>query len=249
MLKRLISAARRRLGTEAAASVKSWRAAQEYELEHAYGFMSETYFTELFAKYQAGELSTAKGYFNELFVSEFFSNDVTLFRCFVDDIKGKACLDIGPCVFTPLVVWDGIGYAAAIEPLGSAVRDWQRQRYGKSVFDDLDLRSVGADVFIPEFEGRFDGVIHCRNMLDHTPNWPFVLGNISAYAAPGCHLLFWTDIDHRGTADAGHFDICPDAAQLKRLIQRLGFEIKRDFEDSNRPEINWGCVAVKRAWP
>ena len=47
-------------------------------------------------------------------------------------------------------------------------------------------------------------------------------------------------------ADAGHFEICSDPRQLKRLIQHLGFEIERDFEDSDRPETNWGCVAVKR---
>ncbi len=227
-------------------SKKSWSAAQEYELEHAVGFMSEPFFTDLFSRYKAGELRSDTGYFNELFVREFFANDVGLFRRFLDKIQGKACLDVGPCVFTPLVTWHGIGAGAAIEPLGDAVRDWQRQHFGKSIFDDLELRSVGADIFIPEYESRFDGAIHCRNMLDHTPNWPFVLSNISAYAAPGCHLLFWTDFDHHGTADAGHFEICSDPRQLKRLIQHLGFEIKRDFEDSGRAEANWGCVAVKR---
>jgi hypothetical protein len=225
---------------------KSWFAAQEYELEHAIGFMSEPFFTDLFNRYKAGELSSATGYFNELFVREFFASDVGLFRRFLDKIQDKACLDVGPCVFTPLVTWHGIGASAAIEPLGEAVRDWQQRHFGKLVFDDLELRTVGADVFIPEYESRFDGVIHCRNMLDHTPNWPFVLSNISAYAAPGCHLLFWTDIDHHGIADAGHFDICSDAVQLKRLIQRLGFDIERDFEASDRPEANWGCVAVKQ---
>ena len=195
--------------TQVVSAKKSWHAAQEYELEHAYGFMSEPYFTSLFSKYKAGDLNTATGYFNELFVREFFANDVSLFRLFLNKIQGKACLDIGPCVFTPLVTWHGIGAAAAIEPLGEAVRHWQRQHFGMSVFDDLDLRSVGADVFIPEYESRFDGVIHCRNMLDHTPSWPFVLSNISAYAAPGCHLLLWTDIDHRGAADAGDFVFVP----------------------------------------
>ena len=249
MIGKLFSRFSRQVTSETPEDVlgKSWLGAQEYELDHAYGFMSETCFTDLFRKYKAGELNTANGYFNELFVREFFANDVGLFRQFINKVQGKACLDIGPCVFTPLVTWHGIGAAVAIEPLGNAVRDWQRQHFGKSVFDDLELHSVGADVFIPDFESRFDGVIHCRNMLDHTPDWPFVLSNISAYAAPGCHLLFWTDINHGGSADAGHFDICTDASQLKRLIQRLGFDVQRDFSDPARPEINWGCVAVKRA--
>jgi hypothetical protein len=82
-------------------------------------------------------------------------------------------------------------------------------------------------------------------MLDHTPKWPFVLSNMSAYAASGCQLLFWTDIDHRGTADDGHFDICSEASSLRRLLEQLGFAIQREFKDVNRHELNWGCVAVK----
>jgi hypothetical protein len=249
MIRKLLSRLNRQTAVEIQEEVagKSWLKAQEYELQHAYNFMSESYFTDLFRQYKAGELNTANGYFSELFVREFFAGDVGLFRQFLDEIQGRACLDIGPCVFTPLVTWHGIGTAVAIEPLGDAVRDWQRQHFGKSVFDDLELHSVAADIFIPDFAFRFDGVIHCRNMLDHTPNWPFILSNICAYAAPGCHLLLWTDIHHRGTADAGHFDICADATQLKRLVQQLGFDIKRDFEASDRPEINWGCIAVKRS--
>src|SRR5579863_8811044 len=175
---------------------RTWDVAQQYELDHAYGFMSEQFFVELFAQFQRGEMQTSKGYMNDLLVREFFENAPHLFHDFLSAIQGKACLDIGPCVFSPLLTWDGIGEAYAIEPLGESVRDWQRKRFGNSAFDRLNLKSIGADVFLPDLAGRIDGAIHCRNMLDHTPNWPFVLANISAYAAPGCHFLFWTDIDH-----------------------------------------------------
>jgi hypothetical protein len=202
---------------------KTWERSQEYELDHAYGFMSEPFFVDLFARFQRGEMQTSNGYLNELLVHEFFEDNPQLFRDFLSAIQGKACLDIGPCVFSPLLTWDGIGEAYAIEPLGDSVREWQRKRFGGSAFDNMNLKSIGADVFLEELASRIDGAIHCRNMLDHTPNWPFVLANISAYAAPGCHFLFWTDIDHGGTADEGHYDICPQSSSIKRLIEQLGF--------------------------
>ncbi len=207
--------------------------------------MLEPFFRELFEKYRRGELQSSTGYLNELLLSEFFENDPAQFRSFIASIQDKVCLDIGPCVFSPLPTWDGIGEAYAIEPLGKMIDEWQRQQFGSSAFDRVKLISAGADVFIPELAGKIDGVVYCRNMLDHTPKWPFVLGHIAAYAAPGCTLLFWTDIDHRGTADSGHFDICEDSAPLKRLIGQLGFAVKREFSAEKRPERNWGCVATK----
>jgi len=230
----------------ASPSTKDWATAQKYEFEHACSFMQEPFFRDLFEKYLRGELQSSTGYLNELLLSEFFDNDPAQFRSFIGSIQGKACLDIGPCVFSPLPTWDGIGKTYAIEPLGTMIDEWQRQNFGSSAFDRVKLISIGADVFAPELAGKVDGVIYCRNMLDHTPNWPFVLAHIAAYAAPGCALLLWTDIDHRGTADEGHFDICEEPAPLKRLIEQLGFVVKRDFSAEKRPERNWGCVAMKR---
>lgn len=225
---------------------QDWHAAQNYELEHAIGFMQEPHFQDVFAKFLSGETHTSTGHINALFLQEFFNNDVQLYHEFISYIQGKACLDVGPCVFSPLANWDGIREGYAIEPLGNHIRDWQRKNLGRSVFDKMTLLSVPADVFQPGLVGKIDGALHCRNMLDHTPHWAFVLSNMSAYAAPGCRLLFWTDIDHRGAADEGHFDIYPDSAALERLVDQLGFSIQRTFSDSNRPELNWGCFAVRR---
>jgi hypothetical protein len=82
-------------------------------------------------------------------------------------------------------------------------------------------------------------------MLDHTPNWPFVLSNISAYAMSGCHLLCWTDLYHRGSADEGHYDITPDKDSFRRLINQLGFRIIREYSDKMRKEMNLGFIAIK----
>jgi hypothetical protein len=224
---------------------KTWAEAQKYELEHAYGFMQEPFFIDLFAQMNRGELQSSTGYLNELLLSEFFSNSRDDWRSFLESIQGKTCVDIGPCVFSPLPTWDGIGQAIAIEPLGEKIKEWQTKTFGSSIFDTMTLKAVGADIFLPELAGKIDGVIYCRNMLDHTPNWPFVLANISAYAAPGCHLFLWTDIDHRGTADEGHFDICSAQTSIKRMVEQLGFSVRREFNDDRRQELNWGCVATK----
>jgi len=225
---------------------KTWEASQAYELEHAYQFMEDPHFIRVIDDYRKGDLYASKGHINDLILREFFENDPAQWRLFVDNTKGKAGLDIGPCVFSPLATWDFLARRIAIEPLGESISRWQKSRFGVSAFDEIELRSAGADVFMPDLRGAINGVIYCRNMLDHTPSWPFVLSNISAYAAPGCHLLLWTDIDHRGTADAGHYDICSEDGALYRMIQQFGFDIIRRFEDKNRAEINCGCFAKKK---
>jgi hypothetical protein len=208
--------------------------------------MKEQHFKTVFADFKAGKLQSSTGHINDQLLREFFDGKPDLWLAFKSEAAGKMGMDIGPCVFSPLPAWDFLSKTIAIEPLGTKIKDWQIANLGSSTFDGMDLRSIGADVYVPEFAGAIDGVIYCRNMLDHTPHWPFVLSNIGAYAAPGCQLLFWTDIDHGGTGDEGHFDINPDSNAVKRLVEQLGFQVLREYEDSLRHESNWGCVATKQ---
>lgn len=154
-------------------------------------------------------------------------------------------MDIGPCVFSPLAVWDMCSKRIAIEPLGTPISEWQRAQLGSSTFDDLILEPCGADVFLPNYENAIDGAIFCRNMLDHTPHWPFVLGNISRYAKAGSSLLLWCDIFHYGLADEGHFEITEDETAFRRLIESLGFEIEYEFSIGARAQKNYGVRARK----
>jgi len=222
---------------------KTWANAQDYELRHAIGFMQEDHFQNLFAQFKRGDLMMSKGQVNPLILKEFFSNDFGVWQRFADFVTGKRCMDIGPCVFSPLATWDLCGERIAVEPLGAPIVEWQRANLGMSAFDNLALECCGGDEFIPKYEGRIDGAIYCRNMLDHTPNWPFVLGNISSYAAPGCYLLLWSDLHHHGTADDGHFDITESIDAFRRLIKSLGFEIEREFKVGRVQETEYGCVA------
>lgn len=225
---------------------KTWELSQRYELEHAIIFMETPDFRGLAKMIQSGDALVSNGYSNELILKEFFGGSSTEWDKFVSEIKGRNCLEIGPCVASPLACWDVAAERHIIEPLLNPIVKWQQENLGFSLFDGLQHHAVSAEELISDLVGKIDGAIYCRNCIDHSPDWPFILSNISHYAATGCHLLLWNDIDHRGTADDGHYDITKDTNAFKRLIQALGFEIVREYQDRARLELNWGCFAIKR---
>jgi hypothetical protein len=219
---------------------KTWETSQDYELRHAIAYMNTDEFRSVISS------DTEYG---KLMVRQFFDRDERLWEEFKTAVSGKTGIDIGPCIWSPLASWDFLSRRIAIEPLGEKTKAFQREQFGRSFFDNLELLAHGADVFVPELDGKIDGIVYCRNMLDHTPKWPIVLANMSRYAAPGCMLLLWTDYNHHGAADEGHYEICEQAADLKRLVEQLGVEILREHADTERFEANWGCVAKKRDTP
>lgn len=225
---------------------KTWQISQNYELEHAVIFMDSPDFRSLAASMNNGELNASNGYVNDLMMREFFNGDRGEWDKFLAHITNKRCMEIGPCVFSPIGGWDVAAERHVIEPLYHPIDNWQREHFGYSVFDGLRMYGVGAEVLIPELVGKIDGALLCRNCIDHSPQWAFILANISQYCAPGAKLLLWNDIDHKGTADEGHYDITTDHAAFGRLIESLGFEIVRTYTDEQRMELNWGCFAVKK---
>ncbi len=225
---------------------KTWEASQEYELMHAIGFMKSPDFINLAQQFKNGQLKASTGYCNQLFLKEYFRNEPKLWDAFIQDVKNKKCLEIGPCVMSALSSWEFASERHIVEPLLEPIEKWQKQNLGFSVFEGLIGHSKGAEVLIESLVGKIDGAIFCRNCLDHSPSWPFILANISQYAAAGCKLLLWTDIDHGGLEDEGHYEITKDAASFRRLIESLGFEVQREYSDEMRVEKNWGCFAVKK---
>jgi hypothetical protein len=91
--------------------------------------------------------------------------------------------------------------------------------------DGVEFFAKPADTYIPELKDSVDGVIICQNALDHTPNWCFILSNISSYAKRGSYLYLWTDIQHPIANPVGHFSITPDPIQFSRLIETFGYDI------------------------
>ena len=82
----------------------------------------------------------------------------------------------------------------------------------------------GADTFICDLKESAD-VIFTRNAIDHTPEWPFILGNIAEYARKGCLLYIANYIDYHKEKKEGHFNITYNPEKYLRLIRQLGFEI------------------------
>jgi len=224
---------------------KTWEASQKYELEHAIGFMESPSFRSHHRDLMAGRLNVSAGHRDELMLKESFGGSPEDFERFLTHIPGRACVDIGPCVASQIAGWDVARVRYAIEPLLDPIVDWQKANLGGSAYEGMVGFARPAEKLVGELVGKIDGAIVCRNMLDHTPHWPFVLSNIASYAAPGCKLLLWTDIDHRGTDDEGHYDITSDASAFKRLVEQLGFRVVREHSSADRQELNWGCFAER----
>ncbi len=231
---------------ETAPPPKTWEISQDYEFGHAVTFMDTSNFRSLAKSVYDGKMNISTGYINDLLLREFFAGEDVLWRKFVTEISDKNCLEIGPAVLSPLAAWDVVKERHVIEPLLDQIEDWQLANLGFSVFEGLQTYRHGAEKFIPELVSKIDGAIYCRNCLDHTPKWAFILGNISQYAAPGCSLLLWLDLDHRGVADEGHYDITTEPEEFKHLLNAFGFDVVREYEDQERFEMNWGCFAIKR---
>jgi hypothetical protein len=224
---------------------KDWAASQEYEMKHAIEFMDTDSFRNLHREVLQGRTRASTGYTNDVMLKEFFEGSAEKWQGFVEHIRGKTCVDVGPCVLSPLAGWDIAGARHVIEPLYPKIHEWQVQNLGESGFRDLVCHGRGAENPVEELVARVDGAILCRNVLDHTPSWPFVLETMASYALPGCRLLLWTDLDHHGTEDIGHYNIVRDVGAFKKLVTRFGFEIIREYQDVERRELNWGCLAIK----
>lgn len=214
-------------------------------MDHAREFMDTDFFRKLHSDVVSGKRRMSEGYKDETLLREFFGDSTEAWQEFVEHIRGKRCLDIGPCVMSPLAAWDVAGQRHVVEPLYPKIHEWQIQNLGASAFEELVCHDQAAEQGIEELYGAVDGAILCRNMLDHTPQWPFVLQQISAYSAVGCRLLLWTDLHHHGTEDIGHYDITSDVDAFRRLVSQFGFRILRDWQDTERADTNWGCFAVR----
>jgi hypothetical protein len=226
--------------------MKDWFVAQEYELRFAIEFMQTSFYKTLFNDMIAGNQKVSEGYTSDLILKEFFNGSKEEWQKFVTHITNKNCLDIGPSVFTPLSTWDVAKNRYTIEPMFAQLNEWQVNNLGNSAFKDMTMNyGYNAEELIPDLVNKINGAIYCRNMLDHTPDWISVLSNIKQYAKKGCKLLLWSDLDHKGTANEGHYDITTDIPSFKELIKGFKFNIIREYQDKARDFINWGCYAEK----
>lgn len=178
---------------------------------------------------------------------EFFQGKQELWQKFIDQVIDKKCLEIGsgPCGFTNY--WHFIRDWHVIDPLADEYKQMIMGIFGKTWWWPwINTHSHCAEKMIPELVGQIDGVIVCRNALDHVEDPIEVLNNIARYAAPGCKLLLWNDLYHVNGVDEGHRNICRSKNLFRLMITNRGFIIEYETPAFRNGEtIEFGCVAIK----
>ena len=180
-------------------------------------------------------------------LTEFFQGNEGLWQKFISQIIDKNCLEIGsgPCGIANY--WHFIRNWHVIDPLVADYKQMTLEMFGKTWWwDRLKLHPQNAELLLPDLIGRIDGVIVCRNCLDHTDDPIQVMNNMARYAAPGCKLLLWTDLYHTQGHDGGHRNICKTKDLFRTMITSNGFSIDYETPPFRQGEtIEFGCVATK----
>jgi hypothetical protein len=213
-------------------SIQAWDAAQSYEISYWRTWLSE------------GGNASYKYLFEPSWT---YIDDENITRRVQEQSIGTVCLEIGAgglYGFLP-----GLKQASKriiIEPLAEKYKDL-RHELGIELGDieDIISYSAAADSYIETLENAVDGLIICQNALDHTPNWPFILNNISSYAVKGCCFYLWTDIDHVSTNE-GHFNITQNPLRIFQIVENLGFDLIYKKVHVPFGNLNVCCVGVKR---
>ncbi len=251
-LRELTRPARRRVAKliynfpEPTAASNDWghAAAQRYELESA----RQTIIAE-YPRVREDWGNRPQGALPFTVDDQWFCGNAVLFREFAAGIETKTCLEIGSGPFGALAPCKALRRRIIIEPLGNQYRDLQLSAFGSTFFTpDVELHSIPAEREIAQLVGTVDGLIVCRNCLDHCEDPLTILQNISRYARPGCWFLLWSDLWHLQGVDEGHRNITRSPDAMKALIAGLGFEVLQVGRSVREPGefIELGCIARKK---
>lgn len=222
-----------------------WLKAQKLELGSAISHMGKPSFEEVLEKRNSSKSGVSTGYVDPTLLSEFFSDDIQVWNEFVEHIRGRRVLEIGPCLIAEIGLWDVASERIAIEPLFDEVRKYQQDKFGMTGFSNVRVLATPAEKLVPELMGKIDGAVYVRNCIDHSPYWAFILSNISRYLAQGGQLLLWNDLTHSEGSKDRHYDICDDEEMFRNLIVSFGFEIVAEWQLPRSGWLNFGCRAVK----
>lgn len=141
---------------------------------------------------------------------------------FYRDIKGKKLVEIG-CGSIPHLRESWGEDRTVIDPLATKYMEHQESLWGGSFFDGMTIISNQAEIVVDDLVGNVDGLIICRNTLDHAEDPLSILYNISLYARSGCYFLFWSDLWHGVEPDPGHKNITKSIYAIEALVNGLGF--------------------------
>ena len=216
--------------------------AQHYEARHNLNSIQESFVT-LYEARNADRLNDGVWIDTE----EWFDNDQKKLDDFVAHTKDKECLEIGSGPFGVVPLCDWMTKRTVIDPLADVYKQAQLDLSGETFFKEMTLLSIPAEQFEPGLKNKIDGAIICRNAIDHAEDPLKILNNIAQYAAPGCYLLFWSDIWHENLDD-GHRNITRSVELMDRLVDGLGFDVQwqHPLIRDQSEYIEYGCVARKR---
>jgi hypothetical protein len=133
-----------------------------------------------------------------------------------------------------------------IDPLAERYKVFEEETFKKSFFEGFKIYNQQAEDRIDELVGAVDGMIFCRNALDHTADPLSILENISDYAMSGCYLLLYTDLWHFSPTGDAHRCITKSVNVFDKLLKALGFRVvvyTKPHRESNF--IEYGAVLIK----
>lgn len=225
---------------------RPWADAQEYEFENARLYMESEQFKGVLEMMNSGDKAISRGYVDPLVLKEFFSDDMACWNVFVQHIRNKTVLEIGPCLATQLSLWDVAKNRVVIEPLLTKIQNYQMARFGMTGFPGVVGHACPAEERVESLVGSVDGAVFIRNCIDHSPQWPFILSNIADYLVSGGYLLLWTDLAHPPGFEDGHYDITSNIESFRHLLRNMGFDVLSEYQNLESPCLNYGCRAIKR---
>jgi len=219
--------------------------AQRYEIAAARGFVLEA-FPRNYAHWEAQPADFIYYSVDD----QFFCGDTELFAQFKRHIPNRRCLEIGSGPFGHLGQSKGLRNRVIVDPLIDAYRDIELREFGKTFFTpDIQTHAVSAETRIESLLDSIDGLIVCRNCLDHCDDPLLVLQNISDYAATGCWVFLWSDIWHLHEPDAGHRNITRSPRVMETILNGLRLPIVRMGRAIGNPVdcVEFGCISRKVA--
>ena len=207
--------------------MNTWQGAQDYEFEWGRKWIDD--------------LGPSRESIAEAFKHEFggpFTDTV------LEHVSTRTLLEIG-CGPRPLFL--PCKHSIVIEPLLDKYRTYIE---GRGWFNIDEPYSQPVEQIVEPWCGKVDGMVFCRNVLDHTEDPYKALDAILCYGAVGSYLAFWTDTWHIKGPDEGHRNITQNPLEIEQRIVDTGYEVLRhaniralDGEFKNQDYIDYGCLA------
>lgn len=213
--------------------------AQKGELSFAQNVVKEGY-KHLLSKIE--EARDAGEDFNSFY--DWFSN-LDQHKAFCDEIRNGHVLEVGCGPFGIVSVNEWIKHRYAIDPLLEEYIEAQLNDAGKTIFENVECKSISAEVLVEEFVGRMDCVVS-RNCIDHAQDPWLVFDNITKYSNKW--IVFWVEHWHP-IFDNMHQNLTQNRDTFLKMVSGFGFEILEDtiFSDKACDNPNIGFVAKKQS--